>query len=255
MTFHDMHYADLPLILPNAWDVPSALVLLDAGFTAIGTTSFGVAASHGTPDGAGSTRDANLALATALRPLDCHLSIDVEDGYSSDPDEVADYVSRLPADGVNIEDSSAEALVDPEVHAAKIRAVKERSPDLFVNARVDTYWLGRDADVTATLERAHRYVDAGADGIFVPGTGDPDVLQRLTAAIDRPLNVLAVPGMSASALGALGARRVSTGSLPYRAALSAAVAAAVATRDGQPFPDAASYPGVQEALHRYAEHR
>ena len=255
MTFRDLHYGDLPLVLPNAWDVPSALALLDAGFTAIGTTSFGVAASHGAPDGGGSTRDANLRLAAALRPLDCHLSLDVEDGYSADPDEVAHYVALLPVDGINIEDSTAETLVEPEVHAAKIRAIKAGSHDVFVNARIDTYWLGQSATLAETADRAGRYVEAGADGIFVPGVSDPDVLRELARAIDRPLNVLAVPGMSPVDLAALGVRRVSTGSLPYRAALSAAVAVAIATRGGLKFPAALSYPDMQEQLIRYVQGR
>ena len=96
MTFRDMHYGELPLLLPNAWDVPSALALLECGFTAVGTTSFGVASSLGRPDGGRSTKEANLALASALRPLDCYLSVDIEDGYADDPDKVADYVARLP---------------------------------------------------------------------------------------------------------------------------------------------------------------
>ena len=255
MTFRDLHYDDLPLVLPNAWDVPSALAFLAAGLAAIGTTSFGVAASHGTPDAAGSTRDANLRLAGALQPLDCYVSIDVEDGYSADADAVADYVALLPADGVNIEDSTAEKLVDPAVHAAKIAAVKARSPEVFVNARVDTYWLGQDADVATTLERARRYVDAGADGVFVPGTADPDVLRELARSIDRPLNVLAVAGTSPVDLAALGVRRVSTGSLPYRAALAAAVDAATATRGGSEFPGATTYADVQHWLIGYSNGR
>jgi len=255
MTFRDLHYGDLPLVLPNAWDVPSALVLLEAGFTAIGTTSFGVAATHGAPDGGGSTRDANLRLAAALRPLDCHLSLDVEDGYTADPDAVADYVALLPVDGINIEDSTAATLIAPEVHAAKIRAIKARSPEVFVNARVDTYWLGQSATVAETVDRASRYVDAGADGIFVPGASDPTVLRDLAHAIDRPLNVLAIQGLSPADLAGLGVRRVSTGSLPYRAALSAAVAVAIATRGGLKFPAALSYPDMQEQLTRYAHGR
>lgn len=253
MTFRDLHYGDLPLVLPNAWDVPSALALLEAGFSAIGTTSFGVAASHGAPDGRGSTREANLRLADALRPLDCYLSLDVEDGYATDPDTVADYVALLPVDGINIEDSTAETLVDPGVHAAKISAIKARVPDVFVNARVDTFWVGQDAHVGATVERARRYVDAGADGVFVPGVSDHEALRELAGAIDRPLNVLAIPGTSPVDLAALGVRRVSTGSLPYRAALHAAVSVAVAARAGLKFPSAVSYPDMQEGLVRYAK--
>jgi 2-methylisocitrate lyase-like PEP mutase family enzyme len=213
MTFRDLHYAERPLVLPNAWDVPSALTFRDQGFAAIGTTSFGVACSRGRPDGARSTKEPNVALAAALARLDCYLSIDIEDGYSDDPDEVARYVERLAVAGVNIEDSTAETLVDPGRHAAKVRAIKQRRPDIFVNSRVDTYWLNQDADVAATLQRAQRYVDAGADGIFVPGASDPAVLRDLPAHIPRPLNVLAIPGVTLDELAELGVRRVSTGSL------------------------------------------
>jgi 2-methylisocitrate lyase-like PEP mutase family enzyme len=250
-----MHDGDLPLLLPNAWDVPSALALLECGFTAVGTTSFGVASSLGRPDGGRSTKEANLGLGAALRPLDCYLSMDIEDGYADDPDQVADYVARLPADGINIEDSTAEKLIDPAQHAAKVLAVKRLSPDIFVNARVDTYWLGQDATITATLDRAAQYVAAGADGIFVPGATDPDVVRQLTAAIPVPVNVLAIPGFSLAELGKLGVRRVSTGSLPYRAAIHAAAQAAVAVRDATQVPAADPYPEMQARLVRYADQK
>ena len=105
-----------------------------------------------------------------------------------------------------------------------------------MNARVDTYWLGQDATVEATVDRASAYVEAGADGVFVPGLAEPDVLRELTAAIPVPVNVLAVPGRSLAELAELGVRRVSTGSLPYRAALAVAVEAAAAVRDGSRSP-------------------
>ena len=120
---------------------------------------------------------------------------------------------------------------------AKIAAIKAQSPGMFVNARVDTYWLGERAEVGETLARAARYVEAGADGVFVPGVTEPDVVRTLAAAIDRPLNVLPIPGHSPAALAELGVRRVSCGSLPYRAAMHAAVRAAIAVRDGLTFPD------------------
>ena len=255
MTFRDMHYGELPLLLPNAWDVPSALALLECGFTAVGTTSFGVASSIGRPDGGRSTKEANLGLAAALRPLDCYLSMDIEDGYHDDPDQVADYVARLPADGINIEDSTDEKLIDADRHAAKVQAIKQRSPDMFVNARVDTYWLGQNATIAATLDRAARYVEAGADGIFVPGATEPDALRELTAAIPLPVNVLAIPGLSLDDLAALGVRRVSTGSLPYRAAIHAAAQAAVAVRDATEVPAADAYPEMQARLVRYADQK
>jgi 2-methylisocitrate lyase-like PEP mutase family enzyme len=255
VTFAELHFGELPLLLPNAWDVPSALALLECGFPAIGTTSFGVASSRGTPDGGRSTKEANLALAASFRPLDCYTSLDIEDGYADDPEEVADYVAGLPVDGINIEDSTAEKLIDPQQHAAKVQAIKRRSPNVFVNARVDTYWLGQDTTVAATLDRATQYVEAGADGIFVPGATEPDVLRELTTAIPLPVNVLAIPGLSLTDLAALVVRRVSTGSLPYRAAIRAAAEAAKAVRDATALPAADAYPEMQARLVRYANQK
>lgn len=141
MSFHDLHHQGVPFVLPNAWDVPSALAYLAEGFTAIGTTSFGVSSSGGHPDGHRATRGANIALAAALAPLQCYVSVDIEDGYSDEPDAIADYVAQLSTAGINIEDSSAEKLIDPALAAAKIVAIKQRNPEVFVNARVDTYWF------------------------------------------------------------------------------------------------------------------
>ena len=251
-SFAALHRKDLPLLLPNAWDVPSALAFVAAGFEAVGTTSFGVASSLGRPDGARATREANTALARDLSTLDCHVSMDVEDGYADDPEEVAGYVATLPVAGVNIEDSTAGRLIPPAAYAAKVAAVKRRCPGLFVNARVDTYWLGQDATVESTVDRAIRYVEAGADGVFVPGAGDPEVLRELTGAIPVPVNVLVLPGRSLAELAELGVRRVSTGSLPYRAAMHAATEVALAVRDGRAVPDAAPYAELQERLVDYA---
>jgi 2-methylisocitrate lyase-like PEP mutase family enzyme len=253
MTFHDLHHADRPLVLPNAWDVPSALAFLDAGFPAIGTTSFGVAAAAGHPDGGRSTRDATAVLAAQLGRLPVPISADIEDGYDDDPDAVAAYVATLCVAGTNIEDSSAERLIAPGAHAAKVAAIKRAAPEVFVNARVDTYWLGQDATVAATLERAIAYVAAGADGVFVPGATDPAELRELGAAIPVPLNVLVVPGLTLTELGELGVRRVSTGSLPYRAAIDAAVGVAAAVREGGAVPSATPYAEMQERLVRYAD--
>lgn len=256
MTFRELHDGALPLLLPNAWDVPSALAFLDAGFDAIGTTSFGVACSLGRPDGGRSTKDANLALAHALSTLPAYLSMDIEDGYDDDPDRVAAYAAELDAAGVagiNIEDSSAERLIAPRAHAAKVAAIKYRCPGLFINARVDTYWLGQDATPEETIARAGYYVEAGADGVFVPGASEPAVLREVTTTIPVPVNVLVTPTLSMKDLAELGVRRVSTGSLPYRAALRAAVEVTGSVRDGHPIPPAAPYPQLQARLVRYAQ--
>src|SRR5580692_7973617 len=106
MSFRDLHHQGVPFVLPNAWDVPSALAYLADGFTAIGTTSFGVSSSAGRADGGRASRDANINLAAALAPLQCYVSVDIEDGYSDDPETVADYVAQLSIAGINIEEST-----------------------------------------------------------------------------------------------------------------------------------------------------
>ena len=92
---------------------------------------------------------------------------------------MAEYVAGLGLDGINIEDSSAGRLIAPAAHAAKVAAIKRRVPELFVNARVDTYWLGQDPTVAATLERAAAYVDAGADGAVPAATPYTEMQERL----------------------------------------------------------------------------
>jgi 2-methylisocitrate lyase-like PEP mutase family enzyme len=258
-TFRELHFAESPLVLPNAWDVGSGLAFADAGYAAIGTTSFGVAASAGRPDGHGSTKAATVSLAAQLCRLPVFISTDIEGGFADDPAEVAAFVAELAAlgvAGVNLEDSAAGHLVDAAVAAAKITAVKQRSPDLFINARVDNYWFGEQATVDAVLLRAHAYAEAGADGIFVPGVTDREDIRSIASAIELPLNVLAHPSLTVPELGELGVRRVSSGSLPYRAAVDAAVATADALRDGRQTPQATSYWDVQSRLERAdASHR
>ena len=252
MSFRELHFLDVPLLLPNAWDVGSALAFVAAGFRAVGTTSFGVNASTGRPDAEGASREASLALIGRLRVLPVFVTADIEDGFSDDPAEVADLVAGLGVAGVNIEDSAGGRLVDPAVAAAKIAAIKQAVPDVFVNARVDSFWFNEDATVPAVRDRALAYADAGADGVFVPGAADPATLEQLASAIPLPLNVLVVPGLALAELGALGVRRVSTGSLPYRVAIDAAVGVATAVRDGRPLPAATSYAESQQRLVDFA---
>ncbi|HEY9499204.1 MAG TPA: isocitrate lyase/phosphoenolpyruvate mutase family protein [Terrimesophilobacter sp.] len=255
-TFRELHYSEAPLLLPNAWDVGSALAFAAAGFSAVGTTSFGIAASAGLPDGAGSSKAATTALAAQLSRLPVHVSTDIEDGYSDDAAEVAEFVAELAAlgvAGVNLEDSRDGRLVDSTVLSAKVAAVKQRVPDVFVNARVDNLWFGEHPTVDAVLLRASAYADAGADGIFVPGLTDPEDIRSITAGIGLPVNVLAHPTLTVAELGDLGVSRVSSGSLPYRAAVDAAVNVLSALRDGTQLPVATSYWDMQSRLTEFGQ--
>ncbi|MEV0252468.1 isocitrate lyase/phosphoenolpyruvate mutase family protein [Nocardia sp. NPDC050712] len=237
--FRELHHRDQPLILPNAWDFASAAMLAAEGFPAIGTTSLGVAAGAGLPDGTGVTLDETFALATRLARLPVPVTVDIEGGFSSDPAEVAELawnLAELGIAGVNLEDGRSDtALADPAHQAELIAAIKARAPELFVNARVDTHWLGLAHD--STLARIAQYEKSGADGIFVPGLTDPEQIRTVVRATALPVNVLFLAaGPSIAELTALGVRRVSTGSLLYRAALAATVGTAIAVRDAAAIP-------------------
>ena len=144
--FAALHQPGRPFLLPNAWDVASALMLAGAGFPAVGTTSMGVTAAAGLVDGAGTGRDDTLALASAIVPrLPVPVTVDAEGGYSDDPAAVADLaagLAALGAAGINLEDAAPGGGLRPlSVQAAIISAVAAAAPGLFVNARTDVYWL------------------------------------------------------------------------------------------------------------------
>ncbi|MFD3613734.1 isocitrate lyase/phosphoenolpyruvate mutase family protein [Streptomyces sp. NPDC058676] len=244
--FADLHHRpEEPLLLPNAWDHASATALAGQGFRAIGTTSLAVAAAVGLPDGSPATREHTLRLALTLGTQPFLLSVDAADGFSDDPERVAELARELSvvgAAGINLEDG----LGPVTLHARKIAAVKSAAPDLFVNARTDTYWLG-DGDLSETSARLDAYQQAGADGVFVPGLTDPVHIAALVKRLAVPLNILYSPtGPTVPHLTDLGVRRVSLGSLLYRRALGAALETLADIRAGRsPQGTAPSYAEVE----------
>jgi len=246
LPFHRLHHGTTPLILPNAWDYASAAALADAGFAAVGTTSLGVAAANGLPDAAGATLTETLELARKLVRLPVPVTVDIEAGLGADPRELAAQLWDVQVAGVNIEDGRGDHLAAATEHANLLRAFKDAAPAIFLNARIDTHWL--QLEQRTTIERAKRYADAGADGVFVPGLSDDQEISAVAAAVELPLNVLARGDIER--LASLGVRRVSTGSLLFRAALGAAVSAARAARDGRPIPEVPTYDAVQALADR-----
>jgi 2-methylisocitrate lyase-like PEP mutase family enzyme len=199
--FRSLHTSSRPLALANAWDVASARVIEAAGAPAIATTSAGVAWSLGSPDGDALTRERALELISRISAaVAVPVTADIEGGYGQDAADVAKTVTGVLAAGavgVNIEDGTR----PPGELAARLAAARQAADragaDLFLNARIDTYLFGLgdpDTRLAETLDRARRYVDAGADGIFVPGVTDTTTIAALARAILVPLNVMAGPG-------------------------------------------------------------
>ncbi|MFI6178474.1 isocitrate lyase/phosphoenolpyruvate mutase family protein [Nonomuraea sp. NPDC051191] len=244
MNFHDLHRPGDPLLLPNAWDYGSAAILAAHGFPAIGTTSLGVSAVHGKPDAAGATRAETIELAETVKDLDVLVTVDIEGGFSDDPDEVSALVASLAAlgvAGVNLEDGRPDGTLRPvELHRRIIEAAKGHG--VFVNARTDTHWLGTGD----WRERVDAYEHA--DGIFVPGLSDLAEIAEVVARTRLPLNVLYQPGgPTLDRLAEAGVARVSTGSLLYRAALQGALAAVLGAQ-GKDAPKLPTYGEIAALL-------
>ena len=236
-TFRALHAPGQLLILANAWDPGSARLIESLGSPAIATTSSGVAWARGYPDGDALPVAVLVATVREIaRVLRVPLTVDVEGGYSDDPETVAATVMQVVAAGaagINIEDGSG----PPERLAAKIaairRAVSAAGTDLFINARIDVHLRGMGAAVTRAAElaaRIARYSDAGADGIFVPGLVDADGIGGAVAAAGAlPLNLMALPQLpDLVTLRGLGVRRLSAGGAVAGAAIAAAAGVAEA---------------------------
>jgi 2-methylisocitrate lyase-like PEP mutase family enzyme len=224
--FRALHHTGEILVLPNAWDGASAAIMADAGAKAVATSSAAVAWAHGYPDGDALPRPQLLAtLEAAARVTPLPLTADIEGGYTDDLGELAAVITAVieaGAVGINLEDGRRE----PELHVRKVAAARKAADatgvSLFINARTDVYLKGLaegHAAYTEVVARAARYRDAGADGVFVPGPKEDDLIGRLADAIALPLNIMLLPGLApAERLQALGVRRLSSATAPFRAA-------------------------------------
>jgi len=219
VTFHSLHRQKDILILPNAWDAGSAKVIEDAGAKAIATSSAGVAWALGYPDG--DTLPPKMLADLAANITDViriPLSVDFEAAYTKNPAKVAENLKPIidaGAVGINIEDGEG----TPELLAKKIEKARNTAEsvgvNLFINARTDVYLqeIGSpESRVGETIDRAARYRDAGADGIFVPGLCETSAIKAIVSEVKIPVNVMAYPGLpSAKELKKLGVHRLSSG--------------------------------------------
>ena len=219
-TFKRLHEGPKLLLLANAWDAGSARLVESLGAPAVATSSAAVAWAHGYPDG--DALPVKLLVATVAeitRVIRVPLSVDVEGGYSTDPAAAAEAVGAVidaGGVGINIEDGDGPIdLLCKKIERIRSVAAK-KGVHLFINARTDVYLYELEPEerrVAATLARAARYREAGADGIFVPGVVDPNQIAELVKGVGLPLNVLTRPGLpDGPALTRLGVRRLSAGS-------------------------------------------
>ena len=217
-TFAALHVPGRPLLLPNPWDAGSARALAALGFAALATTSSGFAATLGRLDGA-VTRDEALSHAAAVVAATAlPVSADLENGFAHDPEEVAVTV-RLAAGtglaGCSIEDYTGDdddPIYDLSAAVDRIAAaVAAADGALVLTARAENLLHGRD-DLADTITRLQRYQEAGADVLYAPGLTSAADIRSVVTSVDRPVNVLALPGAPAvPELADIGVARISVG--------------------------------------------
>jgi 2-methylisocitrate lyase-like PEP mutase family enzyme len=229
-----LHHGPPILVLPNAWDAASARLFEAEGFPAVATTSAGVAAALGYPDGGiVPPREMIEAVSRIVRAVKVPVTADIEHAYAVAPDAVAEVVLRVIAAGavgINLEDyvPGADHLEPLPLQVDKIKtiikATNKAGVRVFINARTDVFLreLGApEARLGVAIERGKMYLDAGAECVFVPGVRERDTIAALVTGIGGPVNILAVAGTPPIAdLEALGVARVSVGSGPMRATLA-----------------------------------
>ena len=233
-TFKSLHVPGDPLILFNIWDAGSAKAVADAGAKAIATGSYGVAEAQGFADGEGFPLSAVLSnLERIVSVTDLPISIDMEAGYGTSPEQVAESVSAAKnagAAGINLEDRmpGLDTLTAIGEQVARVAAAAETG--LFVNARCDLL-RGQPPEshgpelADQAIERAKAYADAGAGGVFVPFTTNRTCIAAICERSPIPVNIIWTPAAAGgfadpSELANLGVARISHGHRPWAAAMA-----------------------------------
>ena len=224
-----LHHDRALLVLPNAWDVASAVALAAApGVRALATTSGGVARSLGYEDEEQAPRDEMVrAAARIAAAVSVPVTADLEAGYG-DPAGTARAAWEGGIVGINFEDSPGGTLRPADEQVSLLREIRAAVPELVVNARVDVF-LRAAGGVDEAVERGNAYLAAGADCVY-PIVCPTDSIAELVERIDGPVNVLLTPnGPQPEELERLGVARVTWGgglaALAYAEAVRVAAAA------------------------------
>jgi len=229
--FRALHRKGEPVILFNIWDPGSARTVASAGALALATGSAPVAAAHGYDDGE------KIPFALMLDNLrrivgasDLPVTSDLEGGYGADEAALAASVAAVigaGAVGFNLEDQiiGTATLRAPDDQARRIRVARAAADRVakgaYINSRTDLFLktpaAGHAALMADAIDRAAAYAAAGADGFFAPGLSDPALIGQLCAAVELPVNIIALANVPPSnVLAGLGVARISYGPVPYR---------------------------------------
>jgi 2-methylisocitrate lyase-like PEP mutase family enzyme len=239
--FQALHKGPAAFVIPNPWDGGSARILAGLGYQALATSSGACAGVLGRRDGR-VTRDEALAHAQAIvAAVDLPVSADLEKCFADAPREVAETI-RLAAGiglaGGSIEDASGskEKPIYDFAHAVeRVAAAAEaaKKAGFVLTARSENYLRGKP-DLDDTIKRLQAFAAAGADVLYAPGLRDLETIRRLTAAVQKPVNIVmsaADPELTAKQLESAGVKRISVGGALSRLAYATVRDAAIAMRD------------------------
>lgn len=242
-----------PFVIPNPWDAGSARMLAGLGFRALATTSSGFAFTLGRHDG-DVTLDEVVAHVTAIdRATELPVSVDLENGYDSEPEQVARAIGRAAAAGAvggSIEDYDPSGRIYELAHAVeRVAAAVEAAHALpfrfTLTARAENHIRG-NPDLDDTIRRLQAFETAGADVLYAPGLRTTEEIRTVCESVTKPVNVLAVRTLSFAQLVEAGAQRVSVGGSLAWSAVAAAGAAAAAIRDRGDFSLLGASPPLDE---------
>ena len=239
--FRALHEGE-PFVIPNPWDAGSARVLAALGFRALASTSSGFAYTLGRLDGA-ATLDEVVAHAAELdRATDLPVSVDLENGYGDSPEAAALAITRVGqagAVGGSIEDYDPSGRLYELSHAvervaAAVEAARAFDFPFTLTARAENH-IRDNPDLGDTIARLQSFEAAGADVLYAPGLRTADEVREVCAALSKPVNVLALGGLTMAELAEAGAQRVSVGGALTWLAVNAFADAARAIRDDGDF--------------------
>jgi len=226
--FHRLHSSGT-FVMPNPWDVGSALALEQLGFKALATTSAGFAWSVGRADNHVEVDDVIQHLRVIADTVSVPVNADFEGGYAVDPEQVAVNVGRAAATGIaglSIEDSTGDAahpLHDFELAVERVRAARQAidqsGTGIVLTGRSEGFVVGRP-DLDETIRRLRAYAEAGADCLYAPRIGTVEQVEAVVAAVaPKPVNLLInAPFITVAEAAALGVRRISVGGTLARTA-------------------------------------
>jgi len=222
--FRALHEGDQPFLVPNPWDIGSARILTGLGFSALATTSGGMAYALGKPDGAVRREEAIAHCRDIVAATHLPVSADLEKGYGDRPEDVADVIRTAAETGLagcSIEDftGNPEApLFDKDLAVDRITAASEASAglsdDFVLTARCEgLVWESLKLD--QVIDRLQAFEAAGADVLFAPGLDDMASIRAVVSALSKPVNVImSTPSLpfGVKELAEIGVKRISIGS-------------------------------------------